>query len=579
MKKNNQNNNGSEIKSILNFAKDYVFGVIKEINPWNNFKIMHTNVLGDLMAGLTVAIIALPLALAFGVASGLGAISGVWGAICGGIFGGGFGGCRVGVSGPTGPKVVQLAAIMVAFRLADGTPDVSAAFTMVFLSGVILLVISLLRVSNLIYYTPYSVVSGFMCGIGLIVMLLEFDSFLGLPPEHSVIAAIKDIPYAITHTNPQALAVSIPTLLILFLWPYAGRLWKKLKLIPAPMLGLLVGTGIAQIFSLNIEYIGNIPTGLPKIYFPDLSRFNEFFLPSLSLAGLAIFDSLLTCMVADNIIKVRHSSDRESFGQGLGNMAAGLLGGVTCATATMRTIANVQAGGKTPLAAVFHGVVLLALVLGLGPLASGIPMACLAAILFKVGIDILDYRILPVVHRLPLTDALVFWTVFIVTVGVDLLMAMGIGVALAFARFVIEVSKTYKPNVYYNKRAALNIKLADNLCKNEDVLCVIEPHGPLFFGSVEAIGDAYQHSKKHDGLVIDLKHVTMVDISGAFVLEDVINNAKEKESKVFVVNASKQVSKILNKVTRVKNKAHVFSGYVEDMVHQAEDLGVTNKTS
>ena len=273
----NRDHDVHEMQSTLSFIKDFIFDSLKEINPWNNFKTMHRNIAGDLLAGVTVAVVALPLALAFGVASGLGAIAGIYGAIAGGLIGGLFGGSSVGVSGPTGPKVVQLVAIMAVFRLASGEPDLTAAFSMIFLSGVILIIISLFRVSRLIYFTPYSVISGFMCGIGIIVMLLEFDTFLGLPAPHSIIEAIEDIPKAITHINPEAIMVSVPTLAILFIWPQLAKHWSKLNIIPAPMVGLLIGTSIAHLFSLNIEYIGHIPTGLPTIYLPDLSRLNMFF--------------------------------------------------------------------------------------------------------------------------------------------------------------------------------------------------------------------------------------------------------------------------------------------------------------
>lgn len=362
----------TKFKDNLLYIKELAVDALKEINPWTNIKIMHTNISQDIMAGIVVAIVALPLALAFGVGSGLGAITGIWGAIAGGIIGGIFGGSIVGVSGPTGPKMVQLAAIMVGYRLASGEPDLGVAFTIIFFSGLILVVLSFLKVSRLIYYTPYYVIAGFMCGIGVIVMLLEFDPFLGLPAPNSIIDAIISIPHGIINASPQALIVSVPTLLILFLWPKIGKLVPLLKRFPSPLIALLLGTGIANFFEFDIEYIGEIPLGLPDIYLPEWSRFGEFFIPALSLAGLAVFDSLLTCVVADHMIGEKHSSDRETFGQGLANIVAGLIGGLTTATATMRTVANIKSGGRTPLAAVTHGVVLMTLVLGLGFLAESI---------------------------------------------------------------------------------------------------------------------------------------------------------------------------------------------------------------
>jgi sulfate permease, SulP family len=296
----------SELSETISFITSTLKTSLHEINPWNNIKIMHTNIGQDILAGMVVAIIALPLALAFGVGSGLGAITGLWGAIAGGIIGGLFGGCRFGVSGPTGPKMAQLAMIMVGFRLASGEPDLSAAFAIIFFSGVILITISLMGISKLIYFVPYSVVAGFMCGIGVIVMILEFDSFFGYPAPHSVMDGLYDIPNAIMHYKSQALMVSIPTLAILFIWPRIAKMMPKLEIVPAPLLALLAGTTIANMGNFNIEYIGTIPTGFPDLYWPDWSKFGDYFAPAAGLAGLAVFDSLLTCIVADNMTGEKH---------------------------------------------------------------------------------------------------------------------------------------------------------------------------------------------------------------------------------------------------------------------------------
>ena len=566
----------SESLQTFSFVKNYLADVFKELNPWNNIRIMHTNIGQDILAGIVVAIIALPLALAFGVGSGLGAISGIWGAIAGGIVGGLFGGSRFGVSGPTGPKMVQLAAIMVGYRLASGDPDLGVAFAIVFFSGIILIVISMLRLSRLIYFTPYSVVAGFMCGIGLIVMFLEFDSFMGSPAPHSVMEAIKDIPMAISNASPQALMVSIPTLAILFLWPSVTRKVSQLKMVPGPLIALILGTGISIFGNFDIEYIGEVPTGLPNLYFPDWSRFGEFFIPALSLAGLAVFDSLLTCVVADQMTGDKHSSDRESFGQGMANIAAGLVGGVTTATATMRTVSNIQSGGKTPLAAIVHGLVLLALVLGLAPLAEHIPMACLAAILFKVGIDILDYRIMPVLHRLPLTDMLVFWTVLIVTIVEDLLYAMGIGILLAFVRFVQEMSRMYEHQLVYLDDVdpdASNGDFSKTLGKK---IKVLRPQGPMFFGSVKPLVDAYEKADEHNVLIVNLKNVPMMDLSGAYALEDLIIKARDEGKEVFICGASVAVKKVLKSVKvldRIGQKGYFESK--QDAIDKARQLDIS----
>ncbi len=561
----------SELSETFSFVAGTLKTSLKEINPWHNIKIMHTNIGHDILAGIVCAVIALPLALAFGVGSGLGAITGLWGAIAGGIIGGLFGGCKVGVSGPTGPKMAQLAMIMVGFRLASGEPDLSAAFAIIFFSGVILIGISLAGISKLIYYVPYSVIAGFMCGIGVIVMLLQFNPFFGLEAPTAVMEGLYGIPNALSNYNPQALMVAIPTLAILFLWPGVTKKYSKLDLMPAPLLGLFAGTGIAIVGNFNIPYIGAIPTGIPDLYWPDWSKFGEYLGPAAALAGLAVFDSLLTCIVADNMTGTRHSSDRESFGQGLANCAAGMFGGLTTATATIRTVANIQAGGKTPLSAVVHGLILLALVLGLGPYAEQIPLACLAAILFKVGIDILDYRIMPVLHRLPLTDMIVFWAVLIITVVEDLLIAMAVGILLAFFRFVLEISRTYKAHLTYLDDNDVEGILSDEL-KNK--VKILQPRGPLFFGAVKHLEEIYSEAGDHDTLIIKLKAVSMIDLSGAYALEDLIDTAEKKGKNVLICSAPPQVIKVLESVKVLDRlEQRNYFEVINDAINEAKAMG------
>ena len=370
--------------SLMSFIA-FISSGLKEISPWENIKSLNTNIKGDILAGVTVGIIALPLALAFGEISQLGPVAGIWGAIAGGVVGGLFGGCMVGVSGPTAPKAAQIAAFMGVFVIGTtNEPDLVAAFSIIFLSGLILVAISMLRISRYIHYTPYPVVAGFMCGIGVIVIITQINAFVGLEAEKTIHDVFKNFAYTIQNINIEALYVAIPSLLILFLWRFLEQKLKFIENIPAPLISLIVGTSIAYFMKLKIPYIGDKMGGANEaqifsFYIPDLTRISEFMGPALALAGLAVLDSLLSCIVADNMTRTRHSSDRETFGQGMANMAAGLLGGVTTATATMRTVANIKFGGKTPLASIIHGLTLLAILSGLGFLVAAIPAACLEA--------------------------------------------------------------------------------------------------------------------------------------------------------------------------------------------------------
>ena len=532
------------------------------INPWYNVRTMRTNIRGDILSGITVAIIALPLALAFGEISQLGPVAGIWGAIAGGIVGGLFGGCMVGVSGPTAPKAAQIATFMSLFVIGStDKPDLVAAFSIIFLSGLVLIFISLLKISRFIHLTPYSVIAGFMCGIGVIVILTQINAFLGLEAEKNIHSVIQNFSKNLKNANTDALFVALPSLFILFSWPRLEQKVDLLKNIPSPLVALITGTSIASFMGLNIPYIGDKMGGAKEadifsLYVPDLTRFSEFIIPALALAGLAILDSLLSCKVADNMTGEHHSSDKETFGQGMANIAAGLFGGVTTATATMRTVANIKFGGKTPLASIVHGLTLLAILLGLGFLVEAIPTACLAAILFKVGIDIMDYRILPIIKKLPTTDLIVFIIVLFVTVYEDLMIAVAIGVIFAVLKSRNEIKSMIKSKFTHKiislSDSQYSPKEMNNEMLNKLPVLVLQPNGPLFFATIEKLIQTYSKVKEHELLIIDLSKVTMIDLSGAFSIEDLIIGARKNGIKVLVTCASSEVNNVLSNLGFIK---------------------------
>ena len=543
---------------IISHFKD----VLNELSPKTNIISISENIKGDIIAGITVGIIALPLALAFGEISQLGPIAGVWGAIAGGIIGGLFGGCLVGVSGPTAPKAAQIAAYMSFFVIGNtNNPDLVAAFSIIFLSGLILVLVSFARVSHFIHYTPYPVVAGFMCGIGVIVILTQLNAFVGLDVKKNIKDVIINLSDTINSTNIEALYVSIPSLIILFLWPFFSKTILVLRKIPAPLTALVVGTSIAQIFNLDIPYIGDKMANesaneIFSIYIPDLSRFIEFIIPAFALAGLAVLDSLLSCKVADNITGERHSSDRETFGQGMANMAAGLFGGVTTATATMRTVANIKFGGKTPLASIVHGLTLLAILLGLGSLVAKIPAACLAAILFKVGIEILDYRIMPLINKLPLKDLIIFCTVLFITVYEDLMIAIAIGIIFAVLSSLKDLKSIIRERGNYQFLNISNSNYKEDLklkSANNSMINVLSPSGPLFFGSVEKLIKSYNQIPSESNVIIDMKNITNIDLTGVFGLEDLIKLSQSQNRKVIIANMDENIKKSFNDLRAIEN--------------------------
>ena len=343
-----------------------------------------SNIKGNLFGGITAGIIALPLALAFGVASGLGALAGLYGAIFLGFFAALFGGTPTQVSGPTGPMTVVVASIVLMYPHNTGL-----IFMTIFLAGLIQLIISYTNIADLIRYVPYPVISGFMTGIGVIIILLQITPFFGIEFSGSPIEHIFYFIKNIDKINPHALILSAITLAIVFFTP------KKIsEKIPSSLLALVIGTIISVVFKLNVLTIGEIPVAFPaiKIGMISFSEFKVILPAAISLAILGCIDSLLTSLVADSVTKTKHNSRKEVFGQGLGNMMAGIFGGLAGAGATMRTVVNIKAGATGRLSGVIHSLLLISIILFFAPFAAKIPLALLSAILIKVGIDIVDYK-------------------------------------------------------------------------------------------------------------------------------------------------------------------------------------------
>tara|TARA_B100001175_G_scaffold78024_1_gene65191 strand:+ start:205 stop:1941 length:1737 start_codon:yes stop_codon:yes gene_type:complete len=567
---------------LFNSMFGFIKSIAKELNPWGNIKILHTNIKGDILSGIMVAIIALPLALAFGEISRLGPEAGIWSAIVGGIVGGLFGGCLVGVSGPTAPMASQIAMFMGVFVIGTtNEPDLVAAFSIIFLSGLILVFISILKISRFIHYIPYSVISGFMCGIGAIVILTQINSFVGLESEKNTYDIFKNFRYTIQNVNVYALYVAIPCLLILFSWDFLQKRFKSLLNIPSPLAALIIGTSIAYFMNLNIPYIGdkmNIAeqSKIFTFYFPDLSRIGEFIIPAFLLAGLAVIDSLLSCKVADNMTGLRHSSDRETFGQGMANMSAGLLGGISTATATTQTVGNIEFGAKTPLSTIVKGLTLLGVLLGLGYLLAVIPNACLAAILFKLGIDILDYRILPVLRKIPISDLFIFIVVLFITVYQNLMVAVSVGVIIAILKSLNELIS--KSNYKYKIISILDLDFVSNEKQKKalDALSVkvLQLNGPLFFGTTEQLISIYNNASNHKILIIDMSRLTMIDLTGIYLLEDIIKSQKLNKIEVFVINAKQNIRKVVEKVNFIEN---IGKEYYKDSTKSVVSAILKNK--
>ncbi len=347
---------------------------------------------GDAFGGITAAVVSLPLALAFGVASGLGAVAGLYGAVAVGFFAAISGGTRTQISGPTGPMALAMAVV-----ITSHVTSLAEAFTIAIMAGLIQVLLGVLRIGRFVAYTPYSVISGFMSGIGLIIILVQTLPFLGVSVATAgPIGAVRAWPDAIGDVNLGALAIAVFTLAVVVAWPSRLR-----RFLPPALAALIAGTLLGVFWLSNTQVIGAVPTGLPELQLPDLSggTLIRAVQPAVTIALLGSIDTLLSSLVADSMTRTRHEPNRTLLGQGVGNMAAGFIGGLPGAGATMGTVVNIRAGGRTPLSGVVSAVILLALVLGLGRYVEAVPHAVLAGILMKVGWDIIDWRFVTRIFR------------------------------------------------------------------------------------------------------------------------------------------------------------------------------------
>jgi sulfate permease, SulP family len=503
------------------------------------------NFRGDLYGGLTAAVVALPLALAFGIASGLGPIAGLYGAIATGFFAAIFGGTPAQVSGPTGPMTVVTAAIV-----ATHATNLPEAFAIVVLGGVLQIAFGAVRLGRYVTYTPYSVVSGFMTGIGLIIILLQVFPFLGLAsPPGGTLGALKGLgALEAGAINVPALGLAVGSLLVVLFWPTAIR-----KFLPSPLAALVLGTLAAAMFLPDVPIIGSVPRGLPAIHIPEFAFANlaGVVQAGFVLALLGSIDSLLTSLVADSITRTRHDSNRELIGQGIGNVVAGLIGGIPGAGATMRTVVNVRAGGRTPLAGAIHALVLLALALGLGPLAEKVPYAVLAGILVKVGWDIIDWGYLKRLRHVPKEKAAVMVVTVALTVFVDLITAVAVGIILAFfvnaKKLEAEQLKGLKLSAGEDEGDHLSAREKAELRKAAGQVVLTVLHGTFSFASArELVHRVGQNVSGYRIVIYDLTHAGYIDPSAAMALDEIFTAARDNGQEVMISGLQGEAEKTLN---------------------------------
>ena len=522
----------------------------------SRFKLFHglhfRNLRGDCFGGITAAIVALPLALAFGVSSGAGATAGLYGAIFVGLFAALFGGTPSQISGPTGPMTVVMTTIFTSLIAEYGREaGLAMAFTIVMLGGMIQILFGIFKLGQYITLMPYTVISGFMSGIGVIIILLEFAPLLGHDPAPGVVESLKVIPDVLTHINPIAAGLGLLTLVIVFASPA-----KVNRVLPAPLLALIVGTLISVLAFPNsdLHRIGDIPPGFPVLMPPafSLSALKDMAGYSLMLAALGAIDSLLTSLVADNITRTQHDSDRELIGQGIGNTISGLFGGLPGAGATMRTVINVQAGGRTPLSGIIHALVLLIIVLQASTLTEPIPHAVLAGILIKVGIDIIDWAFLKRAHLLSLKGAGLMYLVLFLTVFVDLITAVAVGAFIANLLTVKNLTDLQVGNMQTIANPDQDARLS---ALEQDLLAQLKGHvllfclgGPMSFGAAKSISQRMKIVEQYKILILDLSDVPRVGVTASLAIENMLEGTLAKGCTIFLTGARGQVKDRLQRL-------------------------------
>ncbi|MGN0213514.1 MAG: SulP family inorganic anion transporter [Muribaculaceae bacterium] len=531
------------------------------------------NIKGDITGGITAGIVALPLALAFGIqafggindpsAASMGALAGLVGATLLGFFAALFGGTPSQISGPTGPMTV-ITAGLISGVWASSSGNLSTVLITMSLAGIFCglfqILFGIIKLGKLVRYIPYPVLSGFMSGIGVIIILQQIYPLMGMKSPVLVVDMILQFPEIISEGfSVEALLLGLGTIAIIALLPK----FIKNPNVPVTLVALVAMTLIALPVGLSDKYIiGTIPTGLPLPFFVngsiDLSGIDwsmalkHAVIPGLTLAGLGSIDSLLTSVVADNITKTKHNSNQELIGQGIGNAMAGLFCGISGAGATMRTVVNVRSGGRGKISGMVHAMLLLAILLGLGSLVKHVPLAVLAGILITVGWGIIDFRGFRDLRKIPHDDAFVLIVVFLTTVFVDLLTAVGIGMVIACVLFMKRASDMVEKQYDSHEINGFDKEnpwpdeggMPD---KAKHSIYVQRLNGPVFFGSITRFKEVMQDIPVDAKIVIiRMKNVPFMDQSGLYAMEAAIKELRDRGTMVLMTIVQPQPRYMLN---------------------------------
>ena len=516
----------------------------------NRFK--DINLKGDLFGGVTTAVISLPLALAFGVASGAGAEAGLWGAIMVGFFAALFGGSTSLISEPTGPMTVIMTAVLTSMIAKYPETGMAITFTVVIMAGAFQVLLGTLKLGKYVTLMPYSVISGFMSGIGVILIILQLSPLLGhAAPTGGVMGTLVELPNTLGNINFNELFLGLLTLAILFFFPKQYR-----KYVPAQLVALVAITLLSIVLfnSDSIRRIGEIPTGLPSIIMPhfNLEILTTMVIDALVLGTLGCIDTLLTAVIGDSLTRKEHDSDKELRGQGFANMISGLFGALPGAGATMGTVTNIQVGARSPLSGIIRALVLALVVLVAGGLTEPIPMAVLAGIAVYVGFNILDWSFIQRAHKISVPGMTIMYGVMLLTVFVDLIAAVGLGVFISNILIIERLSREQVRQVRtISDTDGDDVPLNDSeralLDRANGKLLFLYLSGPMIFSVSKAISRQHTSVSDYEVMILDLTDVPMIDMTVGLALENAIKDAQDAKCEVFLLCPNVQTQQQLEK--------------------------------
>ncbi len=546
---------------------------MKELRPklWECLKgYSGKQLAGDVVSGIIVAIIALPLSIALAIASGVGPEQGLYTAIIAGFFISAFGGSRVQIGGPTAAFVVIIYGIVYNY----GVEGLAVATIM---AGIILIIMGVLRFGTLIKFIPYTITTGFTCGIAVTLFVGQIKDFLGLNIEKvpsEFLPKMQSYVENVSTINIQATLIGLLAVVIMLLWP------KVTDKIPSSLVAIIVTTIIVKVAGLNVNTIGSVfgqlSSSLPGFRLPavDAALIRQMIQPAFTIAVLAGVESLLSAVVADGMIGDKHKSNAELLGQGLGNIFSGLFGGIPATGAIARTAANVRNGGRSPIAGIVHCITLAIILVLLMPLAAMIPMTTLAAVLLVVAANMADWEdFVYLCKTAPLSDSIVLVLTFLLTVFFDLVVAIEVGVVLAAILFMKRMSETSEIRSWKDDEDLETMPgEKEKLLSLNKAIRVFEISGPLFFATADKLLDI-GGKKNTKVIIIRMRGVTAIDASAMKKLHEMVEAVLKEGTKVIFSHVNEQPLKVMEKDRFIDYVgSENFCGNIMEAIGRAENM-------